>query len=204
MTRMYHGGELIKDEIKIPFFCYQEISDSIYYATGYSEVNEKHISEFQLNNKAKVLDLTEDNREENEKIIDNIMSKIGLIFEDEYLYLKNSNEEVGQEVFGYDINLALFPKFRDELLKLGYNVLKTYTVIEITEPVGYAILDSSVIDLKREYSLLIKEEGFNVVLNVIKENISSEEKSILGKSYTGKTGNGDIILKELKSRKKKM
>lgn len=203
MTSIYHGGTKIKDEIKSPLFLYEEISDSIYFATGYSGVEKNHhISEYQVNEKAKILDLVDGNQEQNEKFINEIMKKVGLVFETEYLLVKNSYDTVGREVYGYDIDLAFFPKFREEVLKSGFNVIKSYTSMENTQPIAYAVLDTSLLELKREYALT--DDSSNVYLKVITDNT---KESKLGKSYLGKTGYGDIILEEVnanKTKKKKM
>lgn len=197
---IYHGGEKIETEVKSPLFLYETISDSIYFATGYSGVENTYVSEFKLNANAKVLDLVEGNTETNEKFINEIMKKAGMQFEGEYQLVKNSYKEVGREVYGYDIDLALFPKFREEMLKTGFNVLKTYSVMENTQPKGYAVLDSSVIEMKKEYELTFDDN--NVYLKVSKDNLSDKEESTLGKSYIGQTGYGNITLEEVKDTKK--
>lgn len=204
MKSIYHGGEKLGDNVNPPLFLYQEISDSIYFGIGYSSVEDLHVSEFKLNSKAKVLDLVNGNIEENERFIKEIMKKCGLEF-DEHTLVKNSYEDVGRDIYGCDIDLALYPKFREELLKTGFNVIKNYSIIENTEPVGYAILDSNVLELKREYS--VKNDDNNVYLEVKNENKVPEKDSILGKSFVGKLGFGDIVLQEINAsvtKKKKM
>ena len=201
MSLIYHGGEKIEEKVKCPIFLYEDISDSIYFASGYSGVENTHISEFKLKENAKVLDLVNGNQESNEKIINEIMKKAGLVFEGEYLLVKDSYKKVGREVYGYDIDLAFFPKFAEELVKAGYNVLKTYTVMENTQPIGYAVLDSSVIDLKKEYHL--NDDDYNVYLKVLKDTNNDQENTV-GKEYSGRTGYGDIVLEEVKNPKKKM
>lgn len=201
---MYHGGSQIKNEANFPLFLYDNISTSIYFSTGYSSITgtdeNSYITEFQLNDKAKVLDLVDGNQEANEKFINEIMKKLGMKFEDEYLLVKDSYKEVGREVYGYDIDLALFPDFNKEMLKAGFNVLKTYTAFENTQTVGYAVLDTSVINFKREYLLTNNEN--HIVITVTKEN-SDGENFKLGKTFKGKTGFGEITFEEVKEKNKK-
>lgn len=204
MKSIYHGGEKLGDNVKEPLFLYQEISDSIYFGIGYSGVDDVYISEFKLNKQAKVLDLVNGNIEENERFIKEIMKKCGLEF-DEHTLVKNSYEDVGRDIYGCDIDLALYPKFREELLKAGFNVIKNYSIIENTEPVGYAILDKNALEFKREYS--VKNDDNNVYLEVKKEENVLEKDNILGKSFVGKLGFGDIVLQEITAnvtKKKKM
>ena len=81
------------------------------------------------------------------------------------------------------------------MLKTGFNVLKTYTYFENSQPVGFAVLDSSALNVKREYEVVNGEDS--VVVTVVKENTKEGEESKLGKSYTGITGYGDIQLQEV-------
>lgn len=199
---IYHGGEKIENEVKSPLFLYENISDSIYFAIGYSGAENTHVSEFKLNDKAKVLDLVDGNQEDNEKFLNEIMKKAGIQFKGEYKLVKDSYKEVGREVYGYDIDLALFPKFREEMLKTGFNVLKTYSIMENTEPKGFAVLDSSVLQMRKEYKVTFDNDNDNVYLKVTKDNLSDKEESTLSKSYIGKTGYGDISLEEVKDTQK--
>lgn len=200
---IYHGGQKIESEVKVPLFLYEDLSTSIYFSTGYSSISgtedNMYITEFKLNDKAKVLDLVNGNQETNQKFINEVMKKLGMKFEDEYLLVKDSYKEVGLEVYGYDIDLALFPQFREEMLKAGFNVLKTYTAFENTEPVGYAVLEASVINFKREYALTSNDDS--VMITVTKEQVENET-SKLGKSYMGMTGYGNIKFEEIQERKR--
>ena len=202
MNSIYHGGKNITTKDKSPLFWYEDISSSIYLVTGYSDIKKPYISEYELNEHAKILDLADGYNEANGKIVENIMKKIGLVFENEDLLVKDSWKDVGREVYGHDIDLALYPKFRDELLNTGYNVLKTYTTMENTLPTGYAILDSSVIDCKKVY--LLTTDSDYVHLKVVKEELEQDGTPILGNIYTGETGRGQIELKEVEKKKKKI
>lgn len=204
MTSIYHGGAKIEKEVTTPLFLYKDISDSIYFATGYSGAEKPYVSEFKVNNYAKVLDLCGDEREQNERFLNELMKKHGLVAETEYQLIKDSYETVGREVYAHDIELALYPQIREDLLKVGFNVLKNYSVMENTQPIGYAVLDSSVLEFKREYQVTSDSE--NVYLKVSKDNTATKENSTLGKSYTGQTGYGDITLEEVNAspKKKKM
>lgn len=204
MKSIYHGGEKLGNNVNEPLFLYQEISDSIYFGIGYSNAEDVYVSEFKLNNQAKVLDLVNGNTEDNERFIKEVMKKCGLEF-DENTLVKNSYEDVGREIYGCDIDLALYPKFREEILKSGFNVIKNYSIFENSEPVGYAILDKNVLDFKREYS--VKNDDNNVYVEVKNEENILEKDSILGKSFVGKLGFGDIVLQEITTnvtKKKKM
>lgn len=204
MKPIYHGGEKLSNQAKSPLFLYEEISDSIYFVSGYSSVENTHVTEFKLNDKAKILDLIDGNVKENEKLMKDIMKTCGLKFDENHL-VENSYEEVGRDIYGCDIDLALYPKFSEELLKIGFNVIKNYSIIENTEPVAYAVLDSNVLDLQREY--VLESDANCVYLEVINEQNISPKDSILGKSFEGMTGMGDIILKEIEvttAKKKKM
>lgn len=203
MTSIYHGGAKLEGEIETPLFLYENVSDSIYYATGYSGEPENYVTELTINDKAKVLDLVSGDREANERFLSEIIKKAGLELEDDGL-VKNSYEAVGEEVYGFDIGVALYPKVKEALLKTGFNVLKTYTYFENSQPVGFAVLDSSALNLKREYEVVSGDD--NVVVTVVKENVQEGEESTLGKSYLGMTGYGDIQLQEVvkSSKKKKM
>ena len=50
-------------------FLYENISYSIYYATGYSGEPDSYITEFELSDKVKVLDLVNGDREANERFL---------------------------------------------------------------------------------------------------------------------------------------
>ena len=204
MKSIYHGGEKLGNNVNEPLFLYQEISDSIYFGIGYSNAEDVYVSEFKLNNQAKVLDLVNGNTEDNERFVKEVMKKCGLEF-DENTLVKNSYEDVGREIYGCDIDLALYPKFREEILKSGFNVIKNYSIFENSEPVGYAILDKNVLDFKREYS--VKNDDNNVYVEVKNEENILEKDSMLGKSLVGKLGFGDIVLQEITesvTKKKKM
>lgn len=204
MKSIYHGGEKLGNNVNEPLFLYQEISDSIYFGIGYSNAEDVYVSEFKLNNQAKVLDLVNGNTEDNERFVKEVMKKCGLEF-DENTLVKNSYEDVGREIYGCDIDLALYPKFREEILKSGFNVIKNYSIFENSEPVGYAILDKNVLDFKREYS--VKNDDNNVYVEVKNEEKVLEKDAMLGKSFVGKLGFGDIVLQEITesvTKKKKM
>lgn len=200
MTLIYHGGATITGEIQKPLFLYEDISHAIYFAIGYSGVEDTHISEFKLNEQSKVLDLTI-NIEVNQKIVDDIMFKAGLIFEGEDLFVKDSYQYIGREIQGYDVDLTLFPTFRKEMLKAGFNVLKTDTAFENSLPVAYSIVDTSVIDLNKQYVLTRDDD--NVYLKVaLDNNLNQDQNNLVGKTYIGATGYGDIVLEEVSVEKK--
>lgn len=149
---VHHGGpEVVRQNIKVPFFTTPDKDGALYYAINRSDQDESGmIGHYDLEtNGGNTLDAIRNFKGYFQFAIDIGIDMNAKSIDDIYNEPFWSDEVAETGMDGSNISdLVYIPRFREALLKAGHKIVKISDVLENNQIIAYIILDPSVIKFR--------------------------------------------------------